>query len=1100
MCRRRFCCTGSGTYGPDTPYLSYQLFDVQRSAHAQGLEVGAYDVVIAANVLHATQNIRQTLQHAKSLLKGRGVLLLNEITGGSLFTHLTFGLLEGWWRYEDEALRVVGSPALSGQRWEQLLQAGGFEAIGFPAAAVQALGQQIIAARSDGLYRQERAPLAPRGVPQPLLVPPQPRKTPASERIVAGATPTGERSGPPLAPSLQRQSTHGITERASFASSATDQPEAVRQAVREVTAQVLNMEDRRLKDDTNFADLGVDSILAVTFIRNINEQFALRLPTTAIFDYHTIEKLTQHVLRHVRDAVGVPTAAARTGASGITDSDSIKRQARSSSDAYSATVTTGARPAMAPIARPARFGRLPHLSRSRSAVAGEADMAMSLSTQGLVQRIAIDGPGSIADLQVIEELPIPLDSGEVRIAVHAASLNFADLLCVKGLYPNMPSYPFTPGMEVSGRVLEVGPGVSSIKVGMRVIATTAPRFGGHATLVTCHEGQVFAMPDNLSYEDGCALPVVAWTMIDAFRKAALRPGEKILIQTAAGGTGLIAVQLAQYYGAEIYATAGSQEKLDYLHSLGVKNVLNYTQYDFEDWISRLTLKQGVDVVINTLPGEALQKGLNCLGAGGRYIEIAMTALRSARSIDLSALNDNQIFYSVDLFRLMRKWPEVLTEYRREMLELVERGVIHATIGAVFPFDEIKQAYRQLEDRRNIGKVVLRMPQADSHVVATGPSAERIDGMSKTIRAPIAIIGMSGRYSGTEDVQELWGKLAQGKELMEEARRWDLSKAYSSAQISDGCRRGGFLASIDQFDPMFFNISGLEATYMDPHQRLFLEEAWSSLEDSGYVGASVDGSRCGVYVGFNGSDYGNVGSNESLPAQMMWGGAASVLSSRIAYYLNLKGPAVTIDTACSSSMVAIHLASQALRNEEIDLAMAGGVFVQSTPALYVMGTKAGMLSASGHCRPFDDAADGFLPGEGAGVLVLKRLSDALRDGDGVRAVILGSGINQDGATNGITAPSALSQEQLEREVYERYGIDPEGIQMVEAHGTGTKLGDPIEFQALSKAFRCYTQKRHYCAIGSIKSNIGHTTARQQVWRVLSSAYCRCGSIGKICRRH
>jgi polyketide synthase PksN len=216
---------------------------------------------------------------------------------------------------------------------------------------------------------------------------------------------------------------------------------------------------------------------------------------------------------------------------------------------------------------------------------------------------------------------------------------------------------------------------------------------------------------------------------------------------------------------------------------------------------------------------------------------------------------------------------------------------------------------------------------------------------------------------------------------------------------------------------------------------------------------------------------------------MWGNLNSVIPARIAYYLNLQGPAVALDTACSSSLVAIHMACQSLRSGETDMALAGGVSIQSTHQFHVSATSAGMLSPSGRCHTFDDRADGFVPGEGVGVVVLKRLSHALADGDHVYGVIRGSAINQDGATNGITAPSALSQERLETEVYEKFGVDPAQIQMVEAHGTGTKLGDPIEYRALTRAFRTFTDKRQYCAIGSIKTNLGHTVGAAGVAGVL-----------------
>ena len=204
-------------------------------------------------------------------------------------------------------------------------------------------------------------------------------------------------------------------------------------------------------------------------------------------------------------------------------------------------------------------------------------------------------------------------------------------------------------------------------------------------------------------------------------------------------------------------------------------------------------------------------------------------------------------------------------------------------------------------------------------------------------------------------------------------------------------------------------------------------------------------------------------------------SGSVIPARLSYYLNLQGPAVTVDTACSSSLVAIHLACQSLWSRETEAAIAGGVFLQPTPGFYISATRAGMLSADGRCYTFDDRANGFVPGEGVGVVVLKRLQDALKDGDSIYGVIRGSATNQDGTTNGITAPSARSQEMLLRQVYDSFGLNPADIQLVEAHGTGTRLGDPIEYQALNRAFRQHTSKTGYCALGSIKTNIGHTTA-------------------------
>lgn len=341
--------------------------------------------------------------------------------------------------------------------------------------------------------------------------------------------------------------------------------------------------------------------------------------------------------------------------------------------------------------------------------------------------------------------------------------------------------------------------------------------------------------------------------------------------------------------------------------------------------------------------------------------------------------------------------------------------------------------------------------------------------------PIAIVGMSGRFPKSADLQELWAHLAAGDEVTEPITRWpvDASRLPENTRI---CPRGGFLSDIDQFDPLFFNISGTEANYMDPQHRVLLEESWHALEDAGYAGESIAGARCGVYMGFNGGDYGELLQGQpSLPPHAMWGNAASVLSSRIAYYLDLQGPAITLDTACSSSLVAIHLACQGLWTGETDMALAGGVWIQCTPGFLISSSRAGMLSPTGQCRAFGAGADGFVPSEGVGVVVLKRLQDALDAGDHIHGVIRGSAINQDGASNGITAPSAASQQRLQRHVYDTFGIDPTQLQMVEAHGTGTILGDPIEASALTRSFRHYTDRTEFCALGSIKTNIGHTGA-------------------------
>ncbi|TMC16274.1 MAG: hypothetical protein E6J34_20305, partial [Chloroflexi bacterium] len=345
---------------------------------------------------------------------------------------------------------------------------------------------------------------------------------------------------------------------------------------------------------------------------------------------------------------------------------------------------------------------------------------------------------------------------------------------------------------------------------------------------------------------------------------------------------------------------------------------------------------------------------------------------------------------------------------------------------------------------------------------------------------IAIIGMAGKYPAAPNLTDLWDNLVQGKDAIREIplERWNPADYYDPHPGTPGkisCKWLGALEGIEDFDPLFFHLSPAEAEEMDPQQRLFLQEGYKAFEDAGYSPLLLSNRKCGIYLGISGSEYGLLLAGHKGTDTSFMGTSPAIAAARLAYLLNLKGPAISIDTACSSSLVATHLACQALRTQEIDMALVGGVSLYLTADSYVSMCGAGMLSPDGRCKSFDSRANGFVPAEGVGALVLKRLADAQADHDHIYGLIIGSGMNQDGTTNGITAPSVKSQIELEREIYESYQIDPASMSYVEMHGTGTKLGDPIELEALATVFSEKTEHKQYCAIGSVKSNIGHTSA-------------------------
>jgi acyl transferase domain-containing protein/acyl carrier protein len=357
---------------------------------------------------------------------------------------------------------------------------------------------------------------------------------------------------------------------------------------------------------------------------------------------------------------------------------------------------------------------------------------------------------------------------------------------------------------------------------------------------------------------------------------------------------------------------------------------------------------------------------------------------------------------------------------------------------------------------------------------------RLEAVEAGGREPIAVVGMACRFPGADSIDEFWNLLARGVDAVREVPpdRWDVDAYYDPDPDAPGriaTRWGGFLRDIQHFDPAFFGISRREAVSMDPQQRLFLEVGWTALEDAGQSPDRLGGSPTGVFAGVCNADYGQLLTSRDpagFDAYLATGNAASVVSGRFAYVLGLQGPALTIDTACSSSLVAVHLACRSLRAGECRMAIAGGVNVICTPQVSIALSRSHLMAPDGRCKAFDAAADGFVRGEGCGVLVLKRLSDALAAGDRVRAVLRGSAVNQDGRSSGLSAPNALAQEAVIRAALADAGVDPLDVAYVEAHGTGTSLGDPIEARALGAALCQGRPAGQPLLVGSVKTNVGH----------------------------
>ena len=356
---------------------------------------------------------------------------------------------------------------------------------------------------------------------------------------------------------------------------------------------------------------------------------------------------------------------------------------------------------------------------------------------------------------------------------------------------------------------------------------------------------------------------------------------------------------------------------------------------------------------------------------------------------------------------------------------------------------------------------------------------KLDALEYARTEPIAVVGMSCRFPGGIDNPEaLWRILHDGLDTITEVpkNRWNIDAYYDPDpdKTSKICtRNGGFLNEVDTFDAHFFNISPREAMSLDPQQRLLLEVSWQSLENSHQVHEQLYKSPTGVFIGICSNDYGKqILAAQEPDAYFGTGNAFSTAAGRLSYFLGLTGPSLAVDTACSSSLVAVHLACQSLRKQECRLALAGGVNLMLSPENSIVFSQARMLSPDGHCKTFDAAADGYVRGEGCGVIVLKRLSDAAKDQDNILAVIRGSAINQDGPSGGLTVPNGPSQEKVIRQALDNGGVEPSLVSYIEAHGTGTSLGDPIEVGAIGAVFGGSHSPEHPLMIGSLKTNMGH----------------------------
>jgi len=524
---------------------------------------------------------------------------------------------------------------------------------------------------------------------------------------------------------------------------------------------------------------------------------------------------------------------------------------------------------------------------------------------------------------------------------------------------------------------------------------------------------------------------------------------------------------------------------------------NRTLWSPENGVSYITPEQGLRVL-----ADLLQQGKTQVGV----VPIAWDKFSTATQLPLLQQLTTQVIQSQEPQpALLRQLASTPVSDRRELLSSAVQSQVVKVLrldpsSPIDPERPLKEmgmdSLMAVELRNALGKLVGKtLPTAlifdypsilnlteylgkDLGILAKTALPPAIEERELSPTEAIAVVGMSCRFPGADDLESFWQLLCNGVDAIREIPRdrWDVDEFYDPDLSFPGTmntRWGGFINHVDQFDPQFFGISASEARSMDPQQRLLLEVSWEALEHAGYCPDQLAGSQTGVFTGISTWDYFTL--QLEPPPRGGTGMALSIAANRLSYLLDLRGPSMAVDTACSSSLVAVDLACQSLRNGNCNMALAGGVNIILSPLTTVACSQAGMMAADGHCKTFDHRADGYVRGEGCGVVVLKRLSDALRDGDHILALVRGSAVNQDGRSNGLTAPNGLAQQAVIRQALQTAAVTPDQISYVEAHGTGTALGDAIEVESLWTVLKEGRTEHQPCWISSVKTNIGHLEA-------------------------
>jgi acyl transferase domain-containing protein/acyl-CoA synthetase (AMP-forming)/AMP-acid ligase II/NAD(P)-dependent dehydrogenase (short-subunit alcohol dehydrogenase family)/SAM-dependent methyltransferase/aryl carrier-like protein len=1114
------------------PFLSYQLLDIEQDPLTQGIESHQFDVVIAANVIHATKDLHQTLSNIRQLLTPGGMLLLLEVTYPQRWLDLIFGLTEGWWRFADLDLRP-NYPLLTPGQWQELLETQGFSEVIPLTSRIGDNGEQDIARQSVMCARASALVSTDIGLPENRCW-----------LILADAQGVGEQLAQAL---IMREQTCILV----YCSEEFSVAEAGRVSLDPANrshyqqliahAQLHNLplslihcwsldlveaSELQVEDFARALHWGSGSVVNLfqALLTGEDGDASARMWLVTQGAAALEERVPGIVQSPLWGLARVISLEYPQIWGGILDLEP-------GIDAFEASTRI-----LQEVLEPTEEDQLAWRQDARLAprlLPFSAGMAKQ-------EKIEFRPDGTYLVTGGIGFLGLKL----VRWMLEKGARHF--VLTSRREFPAREAWPQMTPQHPAWDQLQRIQELESLGASVTVVQADVTQPPQMASVID--QTQASAMPlrgiiHAAGVSDYCELNRLTQERLEQVLKAKTE-GAWVLHQLSLnleldhficfssagsvwGAKGQGAYDAANYFldalahyrqslglsGLSVnWGMIGAGGMVDevsrqWLNRLGILEFPADQGFEAMAFLLANQAAQGVVANINWAAFKPIYESqrarplLDNIAVGPQFIESGPDRLSQLEAgTDLSGSTLKQQLISApasrrrsllqehieDQLRLVLGFNSTRTidpeqgffELGMDSLMVVElRDRLEKSLGIefsssiVFDFPNLRQLTDYLANE--ILNLDTRQESSFIAVSSTGISPSE----------PIAIIGMSCRFPGASSPEEFWEKLLEGYDAICEVPldRWNMDAFYDPDPNAPGksyCRHGGFLEGVDQFDPQFFGISPREAIHMDPQHRLLLEVSWEALERAGHIPERLEGSSTGVFVGITLNDYvymvqqSTSISAESSQAFGVTGGPLNAAAGRLSYTFGFTGPSVALDTACSSSLVAIHQACQSLRLGECSMALAGGVNLILTPGSMVVTAKARMLSADGHCKTFDASADGIGRGEGCGIIILKRLSDALADGDPIQAIIRSSAVNQDGPSAGFTVPNGNSQQQLIRKALSQADINPIEVSYIEAHGTGTSLGDPIEVTALGEVFGQERSPEDPLLVGSVKANIGH----------------------------